>query len=310
SGIEKLKCTPNELDLLVAEGVSDIFLAYPLLAPLADRVARIAKESPQTTIRVQVAHPEHVAILERAAERHGVVLPSLIDLDVGNHRTGLPLARLEALLGSIRELSPRHVRIEGIHGYDGHNHSPDAGVRAEVARDAMAEVARAVDLLRRSGVACERVVVAGTPAWREDLRELLRIGLDVAVELSPGTFVFHDSKYEGILPGEFRFAALVFARVMDLPGDDRITLDLGHKRWAMDQGPIETTDVPGLEFISASEEHTVFRRGPDAPALRIGDPVWLVPRHVCPTVNLWDSYTFVREDGSIEENVAVDARNR
>ena len=73
---------------------------------------------------------------------------------------------------------------------------------------------------------------------------------------------------------------------------------------------MELFSVPGLEFVGASEEHTVLRQtgGPD---LRIGDPVLIAPRHVCPTVNAWESFTVVREDGSVEATaVPVSGRNR
>lgn len=310
AGVQSVKCTPNELELAVECGVHDIFVAYPLLDHAAARVAEIARRHPRSIVRVQAGLPGHVKILREAAARHDVRLPCFLDLDVGNARTGAPLARIDDLLSAFDPSPDSGVPVCGIHAYDGHNSSPDASVRAEIARGAMADVARAVERVRKRGFVCERVVVAGTPAFREDLEEILRLDLGVKVEVSPGTFVFHDSKYEGVMPGLFRFAALVLSRVMDLPRDDRVTLDLGHKRWGIDQGPIEVLGVPGLEFVSASEEHTVLRRGPDAPELGLGAPVWIVPRHVCPTVNLFEWYTFVRSDGSIEERVPVDARNR
>ena len=45
-------------------------------------------------------------------------------------------------------------------------------------------------------------------------------------------------------------------------------------------------------FVSASEEHTVLRCV-DPREVSFGDPILLAPRHVCSTVNLWESFTLI-----------------
>ena len=68
------------------------------------------------------------------------------------------------------------------------------------------------------------------------------------------------------------------------------------------------------EFVSASEEHTVLRILPEAPPatreLAIGAPLLIAPRHVCATVNLWESFRVIGADGRIEGEQPVDGRNR
>ena len=79
----------------------------------------------------------------------------------------------------------------------------------------------------------------------------------VEIIVSPGTWVYWDSQYDNFLPGEFEFAAFVLAQVMDT-GENQITLNLGHKRWAADQGEIQIFSEPELILKSFSEEHTVL----------------------------------------------------
>jgi len=312
SGIRKFKCTLQELDMLLEERAGDILVAYPLLPHDAERVAeRIARFQDQR-LTAQVASIEHAEYLAAAARRHRVEVDCLVDIDIGNHRTGLRPDRAADLARTVSgssALAP--LRIRGLHAYDGHNNSPDPAERAAVAQRAMQEVVDCARSLERAGVRVERLVVGGTPAFIPDLRELVsRHRVDAQVDVSPGTWVYWDTHYERKMPGLFRFAALLLAQVMDTPGDDLVTLNLGHKRWSLDHGPLDLFNIPGAEVVLTSEEHTVLRCPPGArPGLL--EPVLMAPKHVCPTVNLWESFTLIGPGGEVEaESVAVTARNR
>ena len=88
AGIDKFKCTPNELQMLLDAGARDVFVAYPPLPGLARRLAGAA--SAGARILAQASCLEHARWLSEAATAEGVTLDYLIDLDVGDHRTGLP----------------------------------------------------------------------------------------------------------------------------------------------------------------------------------------------------------------------------
>ena len=120
--------------------------------------------------------------------------------------------------------------------------------------------------------------------------------------------IYHDTNYETILPGQFHYAALLFARVLDLPGENLVCLDLGHKRFAIDTGLPQLFSHEGLSVVTINEEHTVLELAPGL-RLELGDGVLFVPDHICPTVNLWESFTLVEEDGRIEQH-PIEARNR
>ncbi len=311
AGITRFKATPNELDLLLDAGARDIFVAYPLLAHEADRLAHRVAANPGVRILAQVGCDRHIDDLEAAAARHRVRIETLIDLDVGMHRTGAPPAATSALHARIASAS--HLEFAGIHAYDGHNKGPTPDARRAAAGDAMATLLDAAAALADRGVAVPLLVAGGTPGFLADLEILAaRAPGGARVEVSPGTWIYWDTNYETLLPGLFDFAALVFCRVMDRPGDDLVTLDLGHKRWAIDSGPVTLFSEPGLEVVATNEEHTVLRRtGESRHALEVGDPLLIAPRHVCSTVNLWESFTLIGAEGEVEmESVAVDGRNR
>ena len=209
----------------------------------------------------------------------------------------------------------------GLHAYDGHLRDPDLPVRRAQADAAFAQVRGLRDALQAEGLAVPRVVVGGTPtlpchATRDE----------PDLELSPGTVVFWDAGYTAGLPDmDFLHAALLLTRVVSKPGGDRVTLDLGHKAVASEMphprvmliGPgLRTPDPgpwtldPGLPatFIGHSEEHLVFET-PDAASLHVGDVLYGIPWHVCPTVALHGQAVIVR-NGRAVDRWHVTARER
>ncbi|MDP7034176.1 MAG: alanine racemase [Planctomycetota bacterium] len=312
AGIDRFKCTPNELDMLLDEGVDNLFVAYPPLPPLASRIARAVSENDSLRIFSQVSCVEHAICLAAAADERSVEINYLIDTDVGDHRTGLPPSEVYALLCAIREdVRFTRLRFAGLHAYDGHNHSGDERKRIACARESMESLAQVVGALKEGQIPIEKVVVGGTPGFLHCLEALVARGdLDSEIEVSPGTFIYWDTCYDEMMPGRFHLAALLLARVMDRPVRNRITLDIGHKRWGIDQGFVHRFSTPGLRVVKVSEEHTVLEHDRSCD-LQIGDWVLIAPRHVCPTVNLWERFFLVDRTGLPQhEALAVTARNR
>src|SRR5262249_58734095 len=86
----------------------------------------------------------------------------------------------------------------------------------------------------------------------------------------------------------FRPAALVITRVVSKPLPNRLTLDLGHKAIAADPPAGKRAVLLNLaEYtpVLQNEEHFAIDT-PEAARWKIGDVVYAVPTHVCPTVAL------------------------
>jgi D-serine deaminase-like pyridoxal phosphate-dependent protein len=296
--------------MLIEAGVPDVTVAYPLLPLEAERVAAIIRNNQQVKVTVHVGSREHADVLAAAARRNGARVRYLVDLDVGCHRTGTSPTGAPELIRHLVETHAGALEFEGLHAYDGHNSHPSTSERDACAATAMEKVATCHAQLKGMGIAVRRVVAAGTPGFVPDLRELLSHRLEAEILVSPGTWIYWDTNYDEKMPGAFCLAAILYARVIDLPGSDLVTLNLGHKRWSIDQGPVHHFSVPGLEFVSATEEHTVLRCSGKR-SLKYDDPVLIAPRHVCPTVNLWEHFILVGPDGQVEnESLPVTARNR
>jgi D-serine deaminase-like pyridoxal phosphate-dependent protein len=307
-GIVKVKCaTIAEAEMLAEAGLADILLAYQPVGPAVGRLLALAARFPQVTFRAVVDDEGAARAIADAALRAGHTVDLLVDLDVGMHRTGiepelaLPLCRVLATLPG--------VTFGGLHAYDGHLRDRDLTSRRAQADAGFARVEALAATLEAGGIAVPHLVAGGTPtlpchAPRTDPR----------VELSPGTTVFWDAGYaEGLPDLDFLHAALVLTRVVSKPGGSRICLDLGHKAIASEMPHprvvLYRNDLAlPCTFIGHSEEHLVLET-PVAGSLRVGDVLYGIPWHVCPTVALHGTAVVVR-DGRAVDRWRVTARER
>ena len=82
------------------------------------------------------------------------------------------------------------------------------------------------------------------------------------------------------------------------------TLDVGSKSIAAEAGDpaawVLGSRGPGWTPLHCSEEHMPCRVAPGAPAPARGDIVYLVPEHVCPTVNLAERAVLVVKAVQVE----------
>jgi D-threonine aldolase len=285
AGITKHKCaTLAEAEMLAACGVPDVFLAYPMVGPNCGRLARLARAFPATRFAVTCDHPASAEALSRAMTTEDQTVDVLLELDVGQHRTGLaPDAAAVALYELIGRLPG--LRPGGIHAYDGHNNQEGRGDREAAVHALLGPVLALRKKLESKGLSVPRLIAGGTPTFP------VYAGLDVAgLECSPGTLVLHDHSYStrfADLAG-FSPAALLLTRVVSRPTPTRVTFDAGTKAVATDPPPgkrLALVDVAEYEPVLHNEEHFVVET-PAAASFSPGSEAFGIPGHVCPTVAL------------------------
>jgi D-serine deaminase-like pyridoxal phosphate-dependent protein len=304
AGIGRYKCaTAAEAEILGGCGVQDILLAYPLVGPAIPRFLLLMQNFRLTGWWAIGDSDAALAELDRQAHAAGLRPNVLIDVNMGMDRTGVPLREAEAFYRA--QAKRKNLRVRGFHGYDGHIRDADPALRNAAASPAAESVLAARERLLDDGYECGAVVLGGTPTFP------CHTGRADAF-LSPGTLFVHDHGHAGRyrdLP--FTPAAAILTRVISLPGEGLFTLDLGHKAIAADppgaRGAI--VSLPGAVPVSQSEEHWVWRFGGHAPMPRIGDALYVIPSHICPTAALYAEVYAVR-DGRIAETWDVRARNR
>jgi D-serine deaminase-like pyridoxal phosphate-dependent protein len=308
AGFSSFKTTPNEVDMLVEAGVRRMFVAYPLTSKEAHRIARVAHDHPEIEIVVQAARPIHADCLAGAAEACDIQWQYFIDLDVGMHRTGIPPEAAFDFYQSVKD--NKRLNFAGFHGYDGHNTSLDIEERRKTTRASVDQLVELFRQFEKENIAIPKLMMGGTPSFLTDLEYLAHVNLNTELILSPGTWVYFDTMDRAILPDSFEIAVAIAAQVMDRPAPGKATLNLGYKRWGIDQGAVEGFSIDGMTASGWSEEHTVVTV-PENAAVSIGDYVLILPRHVCSTINLWEHFTVIGPDGAIEiRDCPIEARNR
>ncbi len=302
-GVVQFKCSTT-LELLASceAGARDVLVAYPMVGANADRVRAIAGRHPGVRVSILVENES------QAQAWHNTGIGVFIDINPGMDRTGIDQNRTAAIAQLAAQLGNE---FRGLHYYDGHIR---ADAQAERDREAFAGYERLLDIVaavRNAGSRVEEVITSGTPAMPCGLAFPGFRNAGFIHRVSPGTVVYNDVTSLEQLPmvDGYRAAALVVARVVSHPSPDRFTCDAGHKSVSADAG-VPTCAVlgrPDLTPLKPSEEHLPVQVAAGAQRPAIGDYVYLIPRHVCPTVNNFDVALIV-EAGRITGSEPVSAR--
>jgi D-serine deaminase-like pyridoxal phosphate-dependent protein len=303
-GITSFKCaTIAEAEMCAQAGAADVLIAFQPVGPNVGRLLALCEKYPGTHFSTVVDHQTALDALSQAAGQARATLEVLIDLDVGQHRTGIPPGPAAVSLYEQIADSPS-LKPGGLHAYDGHLSQSDPTVRTAACAEAFAPVAALRAELLAMGLPVPRVIAGGTPTFPmfAKLKD---------IQCSPGTCVLWDASYAGKLADlDFAPAAVLLTRVVSKPGGNRLCLDLGHKAVAseMPHPRVVFPDLPDAQFVTHSEEHLVLE-SPAAPRLAVGDALLGVPWHVCPTVALYAEATMIT-GGKATKQCRIDARAR
>lgn len=291
AGVRQAKCATT-LELLAAAeaGMQDVMVAYAFTGANARRLLDLATRLDGVRISVLIEN-EHQA-RQWAGSRVGV----FVDINSGMNRTGIEQERGDQVLRLVRALPALGVEFRGLHYYDGHMGGVDPEVRQRAAHAGYDRLMELVLEVQAQGIEVPEVVTSGTPAlpyaaayWPFSSGAFIH-------RASPGTVVYNDLSSLRQLPDlDLRPAALVVSTVISHPKPGVVTCDGGHKAVSADEG-VPTCAVLGradLKPLRPSEEHLPIEllHGGAIPA--VGENLYLVPRHVCPTVNLFDEALIV-----------------
>jgi D-serine deaminase-like pyridoxal phosphate-dependent protein len=307
-GVRAMKCaTTLELRVAVEAGAEDVLVAYPLVGPAAARVREIA--SAQRARRISAL----VENFDQAEQWRDARVGVFVDVNPGMDRTGIEQRCHREIIELVRAIVNAGVEFRGLHYYDGQLGGLEMPQRMEAAHRGYDELLELVRELQAAGIAVEEVITAGTPAFPCSAAYSGFKSAEFKHRVSPGTVIYCDASSLAQLPEDYdyRAAALVMTRVVSHPRDDVMTCDAGHKTVSADAG-VPTCVVLGhreFEPVAPSEEHLPLRMLEGGKAVKIGDVLFLLPRHVCPTVNNFDDALMVR-GGNIAGMERVTARGR
>ncbi len=307
-GVRNFKCATT-LELLVAcrSGATDVLLAYPTMGANARRVREIAQQFPDVRVSVLAENEE------QARQSSGSGVGIFIDINPGMNRTGIDQSQGETVISVARAAAEAGLEFRGVHYYDGQYGSIAEPELTQATHRGYDRLLQLVSKLERSGVTVREVITSGTPTFASSLAHEGLRGGNFIHRVSPGTVVYGDASSLQQLPSKFgyRATALVLTRVVSHPHAGVVTCDAGHKTVSADAGVPTCVVVghPELTPLSPSEEHLPLAVQEGAIAPQVGEALYLLPRHVCPTVNNFNDAVLVR-NGHIESVEPVSARGR
>ena len=301
--VTRFKCSTT-LELLTAceNGATDVLLAFPVVGANARRTVEIADQF--SSVRVSVL----VESAEQATLWNGTNVGIFIDLNPGMNRTGIGGDRLD----DVRAIAQQSgAQFRGLHYYDGHMSTYALHERERPAHEGYDRLIEIVDALESSGLEIGEVITSGTPAFPFALTYHGFRGRRFQHSVSPGTVVFNDATTLRQLPPEYGYvpAALVLSTVVSRPLPNVFTCDAGHKSVSADAGVPTCAIVGHTDWTPSkpSEEHLPVEIVADAQAPSLAESIYLLPRHVCPTVNNFDQALFIK-DGHVIGIERVTAR--
>ena len=301
-GISKFKCaTLSEVAMVAGAGGADILLAYPLLGPSIIRWFELMDRFPESRLSVTVDSEAALSQLESHARKREKQVDLFVDIDNGMHRTGIDPERAHPLIISIVE--NRNLKFRGLHIYDGHIHELDPAERKVHCDRDFEAVNSLVDQLEQEGIEVKELACGGTPTFPIHATYPSRT-------LCPGTPLLWDAGYSGTIPDlDFLPATVLAGRVISKP-KQQICLDLGYKSLASEMAHprLHFLELKTDGVINHSEEHLVLKCQ-EADRYSIGDLVYALPFHICPTIALHEEVYVVRNQ-KVTETWKVVARKR
>ena len=261
--------------------------------------------------------PAKSASMKLRAGQHVVMTPPearplevQIEYEVGEVRTGVTndeqLTRLVAAIQACR-----HVVLKGIFSHEGHTYkAASIADCCEKAQAAYAKTVRAAEIIRGMGVELDTVSVGATPSGMH-MQSFPGI-----TELRLGTYIFFDVGQSNAIGDFSRCAATVLASVISKPQGDRVVLDTGAKALVSQNRPTGICATAGFGAIKGAEsitidalfdEHGVLNSPKFREQVAVGDKVEVIPSHVCPTVNLYDT-AYLVSDGKVIRTLPIECR--
>jgi 3-hydroxy-D-aspartate aldolase len=290
--------TIAEAEAMVRGGIDDIFLFTTVVTwPKLERLAML--NSAARRLIVATDHAENVAQLERVARESGAPIDVLVDVEVGDRRTGVPKpADAVALARMIAESDG--LEYAGVQGYCGtHQVTPGYAERHRLGMVVLDRLSRFIDALAAADLPPGIVSGGGTGTHDIDYERGL------LTEVQAGSYVVLDGNYAAVdlrrdEPRPFVPALTVRGTVISAAQTGFVITDAGAKEIDgifMDSAPTVLCGAPSdSTYVIVGDDMGRIELSPTARAPVVGSAVELLPPHCYQTVIMYSHYHCVRGD--------------
>ena len=305
-GIEKVKCaTISEAELCALYNIPDVLLAYQPAGLLKQqRWLELLQSYSEINFSTIVDNFETACELSKLGQNNNQTFRVYIDINAGMNRTGVNYhSNWDELACDISELP--NIQLLGIHIYDGHLHGTEEE-RTRGVSEVFEVIKDKLDSVQQKVKNKLKIVAGGSGTFSF-------YAAQEGVECSPGTFVFWDTNYQVNLPEQkFLPAAIVAGTIVSKPTENTLCIDIGYKAVASENSldrRLTVLNDANLIPVSQSEEHLVFQNN-GSKQYNLGEIIYAVPYHICPTCALYETVQVVNPQHDIYEQWTVLARKR
>ena len=297
----------GEAEVMADAGLSDITIAYQIIG--ARKLRRLSDLAHRVSVTTLVDSMEGARPLSEAAAADGIAVDTLVEVDDGYHRCGVPPEHALPLARAVAHELPG-LRFVGILAYEGqiYDLTDRSAVLGATRRsyDVMGEVA---ERLRGASIPVDRVSVGASATARAAADH------PAVTELRPGSYIFQDRYQVSMGAASVEECALcVLATVVSVPVTDRAIIDVGSKglSWSPPLGSEGYGLVLGHEeatIVRLADEHGIISVPEGARPFSIGERVRVIPNSHPPVVNAFSELIGYRGN-RIEAVWPIAARGR
>lgn len=300
----------GEAEVMAANGLQDIFIANEIVG--LEKLKRIRELHQKIKVRLGVDNEDQVDQLQAVFKEAAQPIDVLIEVEVGENRSGV--ITNEQLIRLIKHIQTQSgVRLKGVFSHEGHSYkAQNAEDCRRICRESQLRTIQAAAIARELGASLDTVSIGATPSLMHS--EILA-GI---TEIRPGTYIFMDVGQGTAIADYSRCAATVLATVISMPTAERIVLDTGAKALTLQtrSGGICTTTGYGLiknsgdvRLTGMYDEHGLIYNRELRTLLAVGDKIEVIPNHICPVCNLYDS-AFLVSKGEVVKEIPILCRGK
>lgn len=303
----------GEAEIMAAGGLKDIFVANEVVGDEKyRRIIQLMKDGVDLSFGLDSI--EQAALINQAFEGSGFQAQTVIEIEVGENRSGvIEEEDYRQLLAYLKASAPS-IHLRGVFSHDGNSYNADNLEQCrEIHLAAQKRTLRFVDIAKEMGYDFTVVSIGSTPSMLHDFPILKGI-----TEIRPGTYVLMDASMSAAYGDLSRAAVTVLATVISRPTAERVILDVGAKGITMQTRTKGITAVEGMGLIKnhagvhifdVYDEHAIIYNKAFRDKVRVGDKVEIIPVHVCPMMNLHEEAHVVK-DGQVVETYKIAGRGK
>ncbi len=290
----------GEAEVMAAAGIRDILIASQVVGQA--KVTRLANLCHHADVIVAVDGIDNIRQLSGAANRAGVSIRVVVEVNTGMDRCGVPPGESALNLAKQVDELPG-LRFSGVMGWEGHTvgiEDPDEKKRC--VQQAVGSLVATAQMIRSTGLAVSIVSCGGSGSYR------ITSLIPGVTEVQAGGAVLGDVTYTGwgaqTEPGLF-----ILATVISRPAPERAVVDAGRKAMNGEVAMPVARNFPELHLRKLNAEHGVLVVDDPEARIKVGDKLDFIAGYGDNTVFLHD-YLFGVRNGKVEIAWEVQGRGR